>query len=220
MSNSLCQLAGEYSGTVATHGTLAETKVDGWRCLYFPDHLGQATLWSRNGIPLQGVGHILRALQRIEAAAGEPLFIDGELQIGGTLAATKAHCEREWRQGDAGLFHAFDCVPLAQWRADDCPTPLYERKATLSRIITATAPDPDAWEWEAGSRGRDHGKSPVLLMPERWCSDADDVAAFAHEIWAAGGEGIVTKDAESLYRRRRTSAWQKIKWPSQLRHAA
>lgn len=214
---SLCQLAGEYGGApLPAGGTMAEPKIDGWRCLFFPDHLGKPALWSRNGIPLQGVAHILRRLNAVERAIGFPVMIDGELQIGGTLAATKAHCERGWRQGDAGTFHAFDCVPLVQWRSDNCDMPLYQRKKLLAGAIAATAPDPNAWEWEPGSRGRNHGIDPIRLMPEMWLMDREDVASSAHDIWRAGGEGLMLKDAESPYRRKRTDAWRKIKTPAQL----
>jgi ATP-dependent DNA ligase len=38
---------------------------------------------------------------------------------------------------------------------------------------------------------------------------------MAREMWAAGLEGIVLKDAEAPYRRNRNAAWQKIGRPWQ-----
>ena len=218
--SSLCQLAAEWKGDMPLHGALVECKIDGFRCMYFPDHLGKPTLWTRGGIPYRGTDHILRHCIRMEQAAGEPMMFDGEFQVDGTLAATKAHQERGWREGDAGLFHVFDALPLARWRADDCAEPLYRRKAMLAELVTAAAPDPDAWEWEEGSRGRAHGEPPVRLLPDRWCADADELEAFAAEIWAAGGEGVMLKDAEAPYRRKRSNVWMKLKSAAQLRLAA
>lgn len=214
MTHHLCHLAGDWRGDVPEWGVMAEPKVDGWRCLFFPDWQGKPTLWSRNGIPLQGVGQILRRLIAVESAlGGGRWFIDGELLVDGTLAATKAHCERGWRQGDAGTFHAFDAVPLADWKADRCDIPLYRRKELLAGAIRGTAPDPLSWEWAEGSRGKRHGVDPVQLVPDRWCNTAYDVAAYAAEVWRAGGEGLMLKDAESPYQRKRSKAWQKVKHP-------
>lgn len=207
----LCHLAVDHRGVLPPFGVMAEQKIDGWRALYFPDWQGRPTLWSRNGIPLQGVGHIVARLAEIERAMGGRWFIDGELQVSGTLAATKAHCERGWRDGDAGTFHAFDAVPLADWRHDNCTMPLYQRKRLLGEAIAAGAPDPDAWEWREGSRGRGHGIDAVQLVADRWCFDSADVDSAAHEVWRNGGEGLMLKDAESPYRRKRSPAWQKVK---------
>lgn len=218
--NSLCQLAIERATPLPAFGTMAEQKIDGWRCLFFPDWQGKPTLWTRNGMPLMGAGHVLRRLVDVERVLGGQWFIDGEFQVDGTLAATKAHCERGWREGDRGTFHAFDAVPLADWRADRCDIPLYRRKSLLGGAIGETAPDPDAWEWQEGSRGRNHGVDPVRLLPDRWLADDADLASFAGEVWAAGGEGVMVKDAESLYRRARSPAWRKVKYRSQLLQAA
>lgn len=213
---SLCQLAGDYRGQLMpAHGSLVEPKIDGWRCLYIPGHDGKPALWTRQGMPLMGAGHVLKRLVEIDRAMGGGHVIDGEFQVDGTLAATKAHCERGWRDGDRGTFHAFDCMPWRSWDRGGTDTPLYQRKLLLQGAIEGTAPDP--WEWEEGSRGRGHGQPCVVLMPERWVSDAADLRSYADEIWRAGGEGVMMKDAESCYSRRRTNAWLKVKSPGQFR---
>lgn len=148
-------LAGRWAGVMpGPAGVLVERKWDGFRCLFFPGLDRRPGLWTRNGMPMPGVGHILARLLEVEAAMGGQWMIDGEFVVHGTLAATKAHYERGWRSGNAGTFHAFDAVPLADWQRGHCDMPLVERKATLARAIEATAPDCSAWEWSEGSRGR------------------------------------------------------------------
>lgn len=210
----LCQLAGRWAGVMPDPaGAMVERKWDGFRALYFRGLDGLPGLWTRGGMPLPGAGHILARLIEVEAAMGVPHFIDGEFQVGGTLAATKAHYDSGWRLGDAGTFHAFDAIPFDAWHAGRCDTPLFERKAVLARAIAATAPDGAAWEWRAGTRGAGHGVDPVGLVADTWAFDAADVEAEAQRGWAAGHEGIVIKHADAPYIRGRSDAWLKLKRP-------
>lgn len=192
---------------------MAEQKIDGWRALYFRGHDGRPRLWTRNGRRIEGVGHILHHLQHLEQIAGEPLMIDGEFQVDGALAATKLWCERGWKIGGvAGVFHAFDCLPAMVWRAGGGDTPLYARKRQLAELISASAADAAfQWEWRAGSHGCDGERSPVGLLADDWLADADDVRAEARRVWAAGGEGLMLKDAEATYRLNRNASWLKVK---------
>jgi ATP-dependent DNA ligase len=194
-------------------GALVERKYDGFRCLFFRGLDGQPGLWTRGGMPMKGVAHILSRLLEVEASMGAPHMIDGELVVDGTLAATKTHYERGWRLGDAGTFYAFDAVPDRDWQQGRCDTPLFERKATLARAIAATAPDPDAWEWRAGSLGAGHGIDPVEMVSDIWAFTADDVEAEARLAWSAGHEGIMAKKADAPYVRARSDAWLKLKRP-------
>lgn len=207
----LCQLAGRYAGHLPDGGAMAEEKIDGWRCLLFPGLDRQPGLWTRGGLPFRGADHILTRLVEIEAALGGPHMIDGEFQVGGTLAATKAHQERGWREGNAGALFAFDAVPLADWERGRCDIPLYERKAALRAAIEATAPCADAWEWAEGSHGAGHGVDPISYLNDEWLLDAADVHAAAQRVWGAGGEGLVLKDPMASYVRARSDSWMKVK---------
>lgn len=210
MSNQLCQLAQDWTGSLPPGGAMAEQKIDGWRAARFAGIDGVNRLWTRGGIPIEGVGHILHYLARMEREAGEPLFIDGELVVDGTLAATKRWVESGWRQGgEAGHFHAFDCMTHEEWKAGGDPTPLYQRKARLKALVEACA-EPE-WDWRPGSKGRDEGAIPVSLVEDEWVFGAADVIEAARRVWAAGGEGLMLKDAEAPYQRKRSGAWLKVK---------
>lgn len=213
MSNSLCQLAGDWRGELPSGGMMAEEKRDGWRCLHLTGIDGQRRLFTRQGQLIEGAGHILYRLGLMERAAGEPLFIDGEFQVDGSLAATKAWCEGGWRKGgEAGVFHAFDCLTMAEWRAGGSDTPLYARKARLQALARAVDEDEAlSWEFRPGSRGDERWRTSCPILPDLWAFDAGHVVAEARRVWATGGEGIMLKDAEAPYRRNRNQAWLKVK---------
>jgi ATP-dependent DNA ligase len=210
----LVQLLTDWKGPLPPGGAICEPKIDGFRAARFPGIDGKNRLWTRNGFEIHGAAHILHQLARMEREAGEPLFLDGEFQVGGTLAATKHWCESGWKLGgEAGTLHLFDAMPLSQWRAGGTPIPLYQRKAWLKELVAACAGE--EWEWREGSCGRDEGATPVVLIEDEWVGSAQDVLAAACRIWAAGGEGVVIKDADAPYERKRSQTWQKIKRENQ-----
>lgn len=209
-SPELCQLLGDWRGDVPTGGIWIERKWDGWRALRFAGITGKVRLWTRNGLPIEGVGHILHKLDQMERAAGVPMMFDGEFVVGDSLAETKAWAEKGWKGGgEAGVFHLFDGMPLVEWQAGGSPTPLYQRKARLRQLFAAASEDD--WTWRPGSRGRDEGATPVMLVEEGWAADAADLIDEVRRVWAIGGEGIVAKDPMAPYLRRRTGAWLKAK---------
>jgi ATP-dependent DNA ligase len=209
----LCQLAGVWDfATVPQGGCMAETKVDGWRALYLLDWQGKRGLFTRNGHRINGVGHILHRLALIEQCAGTPLVFDGEYQVNGCLSATKTWCERGWKTGqEAGTLHLFDAMPLADWKAGGSSAPLYQRKAALARWVEQADQAPLAWEWRAGTRGKEPAGDAVTMVQDEWCGSVADVMALARRVWMAGGEGLMLKDAESNYIRERSPAWLKVK---------
>lgn len=210
----LCALLSDWKGHTPTGGTWHEVKQDGWRAIRFPGIDGKVRLWTRNGHEIHGAAHILHRLDRMEREAGEAMVFDGEFVVDGSLAATKAWCESGYKfGGEAGVLHLFDAIPLARWREGLDPTPLYRRRERLEALVTATS-EPE-WEWRAGSRGRDDDTLSVVLVEQGWASDAYDVARQARLVWRAGGEGIVTKDAEAGYERRRVTHWAKVKRENQ-----
>jgi ATP-dependent DNA ligase len=208
----LCQLAGTWDRrTVPDGGVMAELKVDGWRALRFPGIDRQNRLWTRGGHAIEGTGHILHRLALMERAAGEPMVFDGEFQVGGTLAATKAWCESGWKGGgEAGQLFAFDCLPLADWEAGRCDVPLIQRKARLVELLAASYTLPDDWEWRQGRRG-DEPDTPIVVIADTWLETPADVLDEAGRVWAADREGLMLKRAESVYVRARSNDWMKVK---------
>ncbi len=209
-SNHLCQLASDFRGDMPSDGMLFQEKRDGWRALLLRDWKGRPGLFTRNGMQIEGVGHILYRLAEIERAAGEPVVFDGEFQVDGTLAATKAWCERGWKAGEEdGQLFLFDALPLSAWEQGGDDMPLVDRLKRLRGWLDAA--EADEWTWRPGSRGRDEALPPVVMLEDGWAFDEADVLAEARRVWAAGGEGLMLKHALEPYRRNRNAAWQKAK---------
>lgn len=211
----LAQLAQDWRGDVPPCGMMSEQKHDGWRALHFRGIDGVPRLWTRGGIPIEGIGRIVDRLAAMEFAAGEPMVFDGEFVApdagAGTLHATKAWCERGWKLGGtAGAFHVFDCLTQAEWRAGGSDVPQYARKARLAELFAASEDVGDGWTWPEGSRGA-VPPIAVYVVPDVWCFDAADVLDEARRVWAVGGEGLMLKDMEAPYRRNRNGAWMKVK---------
>ena len=213
----LCALAGDWKGDLPPEGLPGEQKIDGFRALWIRDIIGKPGLWTRNGHPIEGIGHIAWRLAQLEQAAGEPMMFDGEFQVAETLATTKQWCEAGWRCGEeAGVLHLFDVMTLAEWRAGGTDRPWYERKARLIDLAGAVVDD---WDWRPGSRGRDDPDC-VRVVPDTWIFDAEHLRVEAERVWACGGEGLMLKDPMGGYRRKRSDAWQKVKHRAQFRRAA
>lgn len=208
----LCMLLGDWDGTLP-EGAMVEQKIDGFRGLRFQGVDGITRLWSRNGIPIEGTGHIAYLLDLMERVAGEPMFFDGEFQVGGTLADTKAWFERGWKTGgEAGILHLFDGFTLREWKAGICETPLAERKARVSALLAEALADPiAAWEFRPGCGGDDTWRRSVQMIPDQWAFEASDVVDMARRVWAEGGEGVVVKDPMAPYVRARTAYALKVK---------
>lgn len=202
----LVALSGEWRGGLPDGGAMVEEKRDGVRAHY----LGGA-LRTREGIEIGGVGHIVHRLAGIERAYGRPLMFDGEFIAPGGYQATLRHIGQGLRAPEGGTLHLFDCLHAYEWQANDCDRPLYERKAMLARLMGIRCYDDDGWTWRAGTRGKEPDGPPVAIIPDVWCATQADVEQMAGEIWARDGEGIVIKDAASIYRRERSNAWQKYK---------
>lgn len=202
----LVQLSGEWRGGLPDGGAMCEQKMDGVRAYY----LGN-TLRTREGMEIGGVGHILHRLAGIERAYGRPIFLDAEFIAPGGFQATLRHIGQGLRAPEQGTLHLFDVLHADEWQANNCDRPLYERKAMLSRLVGIQSDDDDGWTWRAGTYGKEPDGPPVAIIPDVWCGTQADVEQMAAEIWARGGEGVMLKDAESVYRRERSNAWRKYK---------
>jgi ATP-dependent DNA ligase len=184
----LCMGVGNWTGTVPVAGAIVEPKVDGMRALWIGGELV-----SRDGCPIHGVEHLLATLRAMERGAGEPMFFDGEFQVGGSWSATIAHFKAAGGRGDAGTLYLFDAMPLRAWRGEAQSEPLEVRRPALDQLATPFV-----------------GKG-IELLPWAFRTCAGDIEDRARRVIGAGGEGVVVKDARSPYRRNKGAAWQRIR---------
>ncbi len=184
----LCQLVDNWKGAVPIGGAIVEPKVDGFRALWI-----DGELVTREGTPLAGADHIAARLRQLEHEACMPMFFDGEYQVDGSFGRTLAHFRAFGGNGSAGTLQLFDAMPMRVWRGEDACDSLELRRDKLDRLV----------------KGKEDGA--VRLMPWAFMTDVADIEARAREYIAAGGEGVVVKQATATYQRNRCGLWQRIK---------
>ena len=163
---------------------IAQPKMDGIRALCL-----QSRIVTRHALPLNAALHCLPALDRLERKFGEPMVFDGEyMEPDGFAATLAAHKRGE----GTGTFWLFDAVPFREWKANRFTQPLAERLDRIERL----APDDEPF---------------LCFLPGTESECAEAATTYAQAAWARGLEGLVIKDARSLYTRGRSNAWLKLK---------
>lgn len=162
-----------------------QLKADGIRAIYI-----DGRIVTREGAPLDCALHCQPGLQRmIEKCEGIPMVIDGEYVAQDGFAAT---IQEHKRKKGEGVFWAFDCLPLEHWQRGGSPWPIEDRLAILRDMIV------------------NHNDSLFVGMLDAWFLTPEETAAKVREIWAAGGEGVVSKTAGSPYVRERSADWLRL----------
>src|SRR5919204_4651659 len=173
-----------------------EPKYDGIRAIAEVSTDGSVRLWSRLGNEKTGqFPEIVAALQKWGRGLKEPVIVDGE------IVALDAKGEPTGFQNLQGRIHltegpvtgrvafiVFDL--LREGRRDLRGLPLGDRRAALERAFARTG-------------------SPLLRISRQVRGDA---RALHEEALARGWEGLIAKDAASLYKSgKRTPDWRKLK---------
>lgn len=163
---------------------LHEVKIDGYRGLV---HLGRGgpVIRTRNGLDwTERFAPLVPVLASLPARSA---LIDGEI-VAGAGAQGFAALQQAITDGGPFGYVAFDLLELdgASLRRE----PLTARRAALAALL---------------------GDQPPLGIVQMSVALPGDGAAALGAICAAGGEGIVSKRAASLYRAGRSDSWRKIK---------
>lgn len=188
----LVQLARDYDHALLAPNVMIEPKVDGARALYVGGDVG--AIFSREGNVLDAAAYSLATLKAIEAEFGRPMVIDGEVAHGRGLDATTASLKSR-RPDPTMTFWMFDALPLDAWTQGFFEAPQTVRTGALAEMMR-----------------RVRTCSSVGMVRSALVSGNDaQVRAIAHELWEAGHEGIVIKDAAAGYERNRNRAWMKLK---------
>ncbi len=209
----LVQLASTWAGDDPPPAAQIEPKIDGWRATWLRGVDGEPRLYTgRGGGRIHGVGHIEHRCRLMEQAAGRELVIDGEFQVGGSLARTKHWCETGWKQGgEAGQLFVFDVLNEYDWRHGGGIVPQQDRSVRVETLMaTAAKLQAEEWDWRPGTYGSDQNARPLRRLPRKHVYSAREVVDEVQQIWAMGGEGIVIKDITAPYVRKRSRHWQKV----------
>lgn len=193
----LCMLSVEWDGLDAAAEQervtrvrdvwLAQVKMDGINAVYVDGMI----VGGRDGAPLDCALHCQPGLRCLERGMGEKMVFMGEYVAYEGFTETLAEHRR--RRGE-GVFWIYDAVPFSEWQTGrPCETAIEDRLDCLRENF----------------RGTETGLFVGML--DFWLLDAGEMRAKAHEVWAAGYEGLVRKRLGSPFVRGRSSDWQKIK---------
>lgn len=142
------------------------------------------------GSPFNAALHCLPGLLRLEERIGCASVIVGEYVEEEGYDATMAAFQRG--EG-AGIFWVYDAVPFDQWLVDRCVQPIEERIEILER---AFAEEPSPF---------------VGLIKSQLIDEPHSVLEGTRTLWGMGFEGTVVKKRRSLYQRRRSPDWMRLK---------
>lgn len=172
---------------------LVETKLDGARIqLHVAD--GEVAVFTRN---LNDITHRLPTIvEEAKAFPHDSLLLDGEVLVvardGSPVlfqdSMQQFGADEVPAAGEGQAIRAFYFDLLHMDGVDLIDQPLLERRAALERL------------------------PGDVVVPQIATADADAAGRFMDEVLAAGHEGVMVKDPESLYEAgRRGSAWRKVK---------
>lgn len=179
-----CALFGHYDLASHPRRAIADLKINGLRAVCPPRRIV-----TRNALPLNAALHCRPILDALEEVYGQPMVFDGEYVehegIEATLAAHK-------RGVGAGVLWLFDAVPFDEWKRDRFTQKLSLRRGLLDNAMRQVS-------------------SPFVGLLKHDTVTAEEVMPLAEYAWKQGHEGIVVKDADSVYFRGRSKAWSKVK---------
>lgn len=180
-----CLLPGcHWSPETHPRNAIAQVKMNGIRAISL-----QKQIVTRQALPFDAAIHCLPALDRLERRFGCEMVFDGEYQEMEGFDATMS----AFKRGEgAGFFYLFDAVPYAEWKANRFTMTLEDRLAVIASLV-------------------DEEETFLTFLPPVPAPTAEKAMELAGGAWARGAEGLVVKDAKSLYYRGRSREWQKLK---------
>lgn len=230
-----CMLAHKFEASrVKKWPIVAEPKLDGVRVLAFVDVIDQKVgFYSRSGKEFTTFDHLKRpildmvsnyrealkadacdeydalglpdgddtdtnVLDEIYARRGvddmlDPV-LDGEI-VSGSFNKTVSEVRKKDAQATDAFFNVFDVLPASLFKEDD-KVPSTLNYAERRKLLEAMVPT---------------GDSPVKLLPRYLVSSEAEIHALYSSVRADGLEGLIIKDPDAFYHRRRNHAWMKIK---------
>lgn len=166
---------------------VVQLKADGINAMYLEGRM----ITGREGTPLECALHCQPGLRRIEDAMGTPTVFFGEYVADDGFNATLG--EQKAGTGE-GVFWLYDAIPHGAWvTGKEYMVPIEQRLNALRCAFAGT-----------------HVGQFVGFL-DFWLLTPAETAAKAAEVWAAGFEGLVSKEAGSGFARRRDDRWLKVK---------
>lgn len=175
-----------YTGVLKFPNALMSVKLDGIRGEYIRGGNGSPSkILTRGGNEIRGVEHIIEACDRISIDSVGDFSLDGELLIPGLTFQESSGKLRSGESTPDAVFHIFDWPSLGH-------TELWFRLEKLWHLTMLWPPC----------------LKLVKHVPVR---SVEHIQRMYEKALTLGYEGLVIKDADSLYERKRSSSWLKMK---------
>lgn len=183
-------LAKPWNDKVDPTGWWMSEKLDGVRAIWRPDRMtgdSHGQFLSRN-MKLFYAPQWFKDIMPDVALDGE-LFV-GRKKFDQTVSIVRAHDDRGW---DKVCFRVFDIYPDDR-EASDAPPYFELRQARLRRLVRKV-----------------NAPKVIRIVPHVQCEGVAHLTQFADEIEAKGGEGVMLRQARSLYEKKRSGTLLKVK---------
>lgn len=175
-----------YTGVLKFPNALMSVKLDGIRGEYIRGGDGSPSkILTRGGNEIRGVEHIIEACDRISIDSTYTERFDGELLIPGLTFQESSGKLRSGESTPDAVFHIFDWPNTGHY-------PLKVRLGWLKNLSEFWPPC-------------------IKLVKHVPVKDVEHIQKMYEKALSLGYEGLVIKDADSLYERKRSSSWLKMK---------
>lgn len=167
---------------------LASRKIDGVRGLLFPAH----GLRSRSGCSWRNVDLVAR-MENVQAIAdGAGIVLDGELTLPGLRPEELEAVLRDPRGDLAGLaYSVFDAITLREFNGESV-TPFGRRQHIARKVLNTVA--------------------GVTVLEQRLLRNWEELLPFYRQVRSAGGEGLMIRRPDGLYRHGRCTMLERAIW--------
>lgn len=187
-----CMLAHPFQpARVAQWPVAVEPKLDGVRVLAHVDVTrGTVQFRSRNNNAFTSLDHLAPELLCAVAAAGwRRAVLDGEV-VGESFHEIMGQVRQHHGPAHDAVYWVFDALTAPEY-AKGKTAAYCTRRERVQKICA--------------------GLARIKAVPAQLCGTLAEVEAACHAAWAAGHEGVIVKDTQAGYERRRSHAFMKIK---------
>lgn len=195
-----CQLASDYNPKKHDDWSTycVEEKIDGMRALIFIDTNGEISAFSRGGKPINTVNHIFEELRTVwlSSMKNVPVVFDGEIAAD-SFNDTIHYVKRKKSISNNAKFHIFDILyntTFEDFDNDILPDTSLEIRKTILE-----------------SRFKGFELKYIKLVEYQLISDINKVKEIGKHNIDNDKEGVVVKDLNGQYKKKRDTTWFKLK---------
>lgn len=182
---------------------VVEPKLDGVRTLAFVGRKDRfVKFFSRSGREYTTFDHLVHPIIVTADNAcmdGQGMFshdfvLDGEI-VSGSFNKTVSEVRRKEEQATDAIFHIFDILPMSLFSDESDEVGKYLLRRAHLEIFLRYTPD----------------NAPLVATPRYFVNSVSEIMEIYQKVRDRGLEGLIVKDPNHIYVRKRSHGWMKIK---------